>query len=851
MIGRSAQLSDALGYLAAGVDVVIEGVPGSGRSTFLTTLGAELEDDGAEVVRVAGIAGLRDHPLAALDAQLRSDGGPRLTGAITAVVDRLSELASSGRFVLMIDDADALDDASWGVILTAQSSSSRAGSSQFNIVSSNLLSCESGPRQIERLHRAYDVRLSAMRLDEFERLMTERADGPIDKFTLSRLYAKSAGLPGLGIGLVDVGCREGRLVRHRGVWTATSDLWSPTLRRLVERQIAHLTGRERKATQLLSLAGPVSMAEAEELIGRNVLDRLERKGLLRFTSTGGVPKATVTPPLVSEQFRHSVGGFERNRTLQHLERLAPTSPVEDGDLVDASPSERDALFVRTVHEHARARLAEARATWRRTHTATTALGLLDALSMTGAPESEIETVTHEIPIDSPDWLRVRLWDAERRATSGQYSEILDELSVLADSLGGGDLLRARATILRIQTDHVTLPPDLDPESVVERMARTATAADVAAYRLERARAGIAQGRFRAAGRELDLLDGDEVGLGDLSAESLRCLVLLGEGDHAQALRRATEGLAVARDRRDARVIQKFSYVAALCAFVSGDYANADRFVESALATGIPSGVPQGPALGLLCIGSVLAGRLGHADLARARVADARRIGGGLGPFPAMSADWAQFQILLADGHPDQAFADLRATIDRLYAGGARWSAAMADLLVTELRPDPADLDGLGARLSGIEGAFVGVLHHYVAALALGEPDDLLKTVPGLATTGRPGFAVNAYEHAGRILRDHGRDEEAEEVAAELERFRSSLPTGGYDATRFRRVEVLLSERELEIAHMVQQGRSNPEIAAALFLSVRTVESHVRSIMRKLGISSRSALIAYVAATGSL
>ena len=45
----------------------------------------------------------------------------------------------------------------------------------------------------------------------------------------------------------------------------------------------------------------------------------------------------------------------------------------------------------------------------------------------------------------------------------------------------------------------------------------------------------------------------------------------------------------------------------------------------------------------------------------------------------------------------------------------------------------------------------------------------------------------------------------------------------------------LSERELEVLSLVAEGRSNEGIARALFLSPRTVETHVRHIMLKLGI----------------
>jgi DNA-binding CsgD family transcriptional regulator/tetratricopeptide (TPR) repeat protein len=48
----------------------------------------------------------------------------------------------------------------------------------------------------------------------------------------------------------------------------------------------------------------------------------------------------------------------------------------------------------------------------------------------------------------------------------------------------------------------------------------------------------------------------------------------------------------------------------------------------------------------------------------------------------------------------------------------------------------------------------------------------------------------------------------------------------------------LSARELEVAHLVVERKTNPEIAAELFLSQKTVESHLRSAFRKLGVASR-------------
>ena len=61
----------------------------------------------------------------------------------------------------------------------------------------------------------------------------------------------------------------------------------------------------------------------------------------------------------------------------------------------------------------------------------------------------------------------------------------------------------------------------------------------------------------------------------------------------------------------------------------------------------------------------------------------------------------------------------------------------------------------------------------------------------------------------------------------------------------------LTTREREVLHLAAEGRTNADIAAVLFVSPRTLETHRAHLMHKLGLHSQADLIRYALRRGIL
>jgi len=158
----------------------------------------------------------------------------------------------------------------------------------------------------------------------------------------------------------------------------------------------------------------------------------------------------------------------------------------------------------------------------------------------------------------------------------------------------------------------------------------------------------------------------------------------------------------------------------------------------------------------------------------------------------------------------------------------------------EARPDVVLMDVVMPGKTGIEG---------MPALLQAVPD---VKVLMLSMQDDPRYVREAFEAgaSGYVLKEAADTDVVDAVRAVAAGERYVHPALGArliaaeSEERKRAESDPLSEREREVLRLLALGHTNQEIAARLYISVRTAETHRAHIMQKLGLSSRAELVRY-------
>jgi predicted ATPase/DNA-binding CsgD family transcriptional regulator len=308
----------------------------------------------------------------------------------------------------------------------------------------------------------------------------------------------------------------------------------------------------------------------------------------------------------------------------------------------------------------------------------------------------------------------------------------------------------------------------------------------------------------------------------------------GQGDAEAVVRYAGELMGLSREVGGSAFAESFAHGGlGLVATLQGDFERATRHLEEGLPLFREAGEDGLAAQSYTWLGTVLLLRGDH-EGARRRFEEGLALGRGIGD--RLSVCYALFnlaQLALATSDYDAAF--------RRLAEGIAPSEELGDLGNVAYI-----LEGLGV-VAGSRGAALR------AARLLGASEGLISAI-GLRghTSYRPDRALyERVEAEARARLDEAAFEAAKEEgramspgqAVEYALEEPATPDGDVPmitSSSASKHPAGLTSRELEVLGLVAEGLTSAQIATELFLSPRTVETHLTSIYHKLGVSSRAA-----------
>ncbi len=836
--------------------VVLSGPAGIGKTALAGEVASRAARAGVPVVRVVATPAASSVPFGCLGPLLVHAGlgvdTPQLPVALARAL-RQAGATGPARPVLVIDDLPLLDHPSSAaladlvradtifLLATARSTVPLTPEVHGLVVEDRLVVRPVGPCAPAALVAAAEAWLG----------------GPLAPDAVTTLVGRAGGLPLHVRELVRTGAQTGVLAHDGGAWRLVGPLVAPPgLVELVASRFAPLGPTERRRLTALALAEPLPLPAATALVGTDALASFEQADVVTVRDGGDGPAVTLGHPLYADALR----AHQRRAELAAAAELATGALDGLGD----EEAARRATTLRVDHGLAVTADRAVRAA-------------LQALSL-GDPLLALRLIDAGGGDDHESWL-VR---GAALSAAGEV-EVADDALAAAVARAGDDAQRARAISRRannlstgggrFDAAEVVLRDGLD--RVSDPSWRSFVAADLAYVRLWKGDRD--HGATGPVGEGPDAVRANECLVGAVVA------VMGGELARAEAL--VVEGLPLAPALRD--VVPTARELMTLSRFLArawaGDARGADAVVASELeraATG-PAGAP-GTWLAVRSVQRLIDGR---PEAAAADAAEAERCldlvdVSGLRPLAVAVRATALARLgrvaesERAEASIDAVWADevkVKATLAqarawRLVAVGQHRAAARtvveagAEALAANHVPFGAiaahDAVRLGHPVAALpvlreavqrwEGPLAAALVDQAEALVDGDAERLLTVARRLPECGFTLAGAEAAAQAARAFAAEGRTREAhhaEQVAAS-----TAAPLGPVTSPALGRPRGL-TEREEEVARQAAAGAASADIALALGLSRRTVDNHLASVYRKLGIGGRRDLAGALAGVG--
>lgn len=318
LVGRDEELR----YIdrAAGVGpVVVGGRRGVGK-TRLVGEWVSGHADGRRVVKVVATRATATIPFGAFAAWAEPppDGTP--AGRLETLRVIAGRIAGDDAPIVTVDDAHLLDSGSAAVVLHL------ALHTDATVVAT-VRSGEPTENSIDALWRdGTGTRLDLSDLSESDtaELVGRHLGGRVHPVAQQRLWTLSLGNPMYLREVTDAAIEQGQLSIAGSSWAWSGDLvGSPRLEELVAERLGRLEDAlDRRALELVALGEPLDLDVLYELVGHDRVADLERRGLLGVGPSPADRKARLVHPLYAEILRAGIGRLATRRLRADLVRAA-------------------------------------------------------------------------------------------------------------------------------------------------------------------------------------------------------------------------------------------------------------------------------------------------------------------------------------------------------------------------------------------------------------------------------------------------------------------------------------------------------------------------------------------------
>jgi DNA-binding CsgD family transcriptional regulator len=867
LVGRRVELELITGRLreAELPALVLAGAAGVGKTRLAAEtlqVAASMGIATAHVVATKAAASIPFGPFAPLlpDTDIDASG---LLSLLRSVSDAIVERAGPGQSTLLVvDDAHLLDDASAALV---HQWAQRPASGLLATVRTP----GPAPDPITALWKdglAERIDLGPLSEAEVADFAAGVLDGPMAGASVRRLWELSAGNALYLRELIRGAADSDALANHDGMWILRQAPTAPE--RLVELLSARLDGLPPETldvVDLLAVAGSLGFELLDQLTSSAAAEDAERLGLIQVTEDGRRSEARLAHPLYGEVRRQHMPQSRLRRLRGALaDALATTGARRREDLLllaswqlgagrpgDPETLTRAAVRARGMFDmELAARLAtaayesgggvDAGLVLAVTHFATGAHDEADQLlsELTGRCENDSERAAiagaraynRSVLMGDPDGA-LAVIDAALAQTTEPIARLGLAGRAATISLFAGQPVAALAAVesaLESDDDVIASRGYYVASCALALVGRTAEA-------IAAAERGIVIHRRCIDPTQIPEVQLVGTALGHTAAGSL-----------AEAESAALTGYQACLEAGDREGMATFSLMAGYARVVQGNLPAAARAFREGAA--INRELSDTGAL-RWCLGGVA--------LAEGLARDEQASGAAIAELDQLRADWMMMfaadivargraWAMVAAGEVTAALRVLRDAAAEA-SGRGEWIAE-ARLLhdVARLGEAGTVRDRLAELASLVDGKLIPVMAAHAAALSHNAASDLEAVAVRFAELGALLLAAESAFAASAVYQQEGRSRPASACARRAAEYAAA--SGGQlpDQTAPSGLDQL-TRREREIATLAAAGTSSKDIAARLFISLRTVDNHLQRIYSKLGVNGRDQLRAMLSA----